>query len=292
MSDAADQPWPVLRLINWTREYFTRAGLDSPRLAAEVLLAHVLGGKRIELYTRHEHIPAADELAAYRGLVQRAADGEPIAYLVGYREFYSLRFTVTPDVLIPRPETELLVDQALAHLKALDRPAFAWDACTGCGCVAVALAANAPAATVLATDISPAAVTVAEQNAAAHGLANRVTCRPADLLTLPDDWPGPHAFDTITANPPYVTEGANLSPTVAREPDTALRGGPDGLDLIRRIVPQAAGALAPGGRLIMEFGIDQRDAVTDIFSAVDAFAEPTIVLDHQSLPRVVVAARR
>lgn len=293
MGDSPEQqPWTVLRLLNWTKEYFTRAGLDSPRLSAEVLLGHVLACKRIELYARYEYLPTADELAAFRSLVKRAGEHEPIAYLIGRKEFYSLDFIVTPDVLIPRPETEIVVDQALGHIKSLAREAAVWDVCTGCGCIAVAVAANAPQASVLATDLSAAAAAVAARNAAAHRVSDRVTTLTADLLALPREWNGPKTFDVITANPPYVTDGAELSAAVQREPAMALRGGVAGLDLIERLVAAAPGVLASGGMMAMEIGYDQRDAVTAIINRTGQFAQPRFITDLQNHPRVAVAVRK
>jgi len=292
MPSVPSEPWTVLRLLDWTKDYFARAGLDSPRLAGEILLAHVLRCRRIELYTRFEHRPNDKQLAAYRKLVKRAADHEPIAYLVGKKEFYSLSFKVTGGVLIPRPETEILVDQAVGYLKGLGRPALLWDVCTGCGCVAVAAAANVEDLAVLATDISAEAVAIAAENAAACGVGARVTCRQCDLLALPPDWEGGREFDAITANPPYVPDQEELSETVRHEPAEALRGGADGMDLIRRLVADAPDVLGAAGRLIMEFGHDQRDAVTQLIAAAGAFGDPQIILDHQSIPRVIVVERK
>ena len=156
--------WTVLKLLNWTTEHFTRNQLDSSRLCAEILLAHVLRCQRIELYTRFDYSPTPEELASYRDLVKRAAGHEPVAYLVGQKEFYSLKFKVNSDVLVPRPETEILVAEAAGHLKTLGRPGLAWDICTGSGCVAVTLASQVKDAHVLATDISPQAVAVTAES--------------------------------------------------------------------------------------------------------------------------------
>lgn len=292
MPSVPSEPWTVLRLLDWTKDYFAGAELESPRLAAEILLAHVLRCKRIDLYARYEYRPSKKELEEYRKLVRRAADHEPIAYLVGRKEFYSLAFKMTEGVLIPRPETEILVDQAVAYFKGLGRGGLLWDVCTGCGCVAVAVAANVEGSRVLATDISRDAVLLAGENAAAHGVAERVTCRQCDLLSLPDDWEHGREFDAITANPPYVPDREELSATVQHEPALALRGGADGLDLIRRIIADAPDVLRPGGRLILEFGHDQRDAVVDLIAAAGAFGDPQIILDHQSIARVAVAERK
>jgi len=288
---AQDQPWTVLRLINWTKEYFAQGGLDEPRLAAEVLLAHVLGCRRIDLYTRFEHQPAPERLTAFRELVARARKREPVAYLVGEKEFYSLRFKVTPDVLVPRPETEILVSEAVAHLRSLGRPGRMWDACTGSGCVAIAAARQVPDASVLATDISPAAVAVATENAAAHGLADRVRCRLADLLDLPEDCGEWREVDFLSANPPYVANADDVAEEVRHEPAVALLAGDDGLEKIRPLVASAPPFLPAGGKLAVEFGMGQADAVRDLLVATGAFDEPRIVRDAQGIERAAVATR-
>ena len=282
----------MLKLLDWTRAYLAQGGVGDSRLAAELLLAHVLGCRRIELYTRFEYAPSADELAAYRLLVRRAAKQEPIAYLVGGKEFYSLRFKVTPDVVIPRPETELLVGEAIGHLRGLGRPGSMWDVCTGSGCVAVAVAANVPGATVLATDVSEQALTVAGENAAAHHVSDRVRCRLADLLSLPADCGDLKAFDVIAANPPYVADNDPVAETVKHEPAIGIRGGPGGLDFIRPIVRGAAAFLAAGGLLIMEFGFNQAGGVWDLVAAADGLAQPKILRDHHGIERALVATKR
>ena len=288
---AQEHPWTILRLINWTKEFFLRAGVNDARLAAEVLLAHVLKCPRIELYARFEHQPSPEQLAAFRGLVARAREHEPVAYLVGEKEFYSLRFKVTPDVLVPRPETEILVSEAVAHLRSLGRPGRMWDACTGSGCVAVAAAKQVADVQVLATDVSEPAVRIAQENAESHGLAGRVRCRVADLLDLPEDCGEWSPCDFLSANPPYVADKDPVAEEVKHEPTVALYGGPDGLDVVRRLLKAVPGVLVPGGKFAMEFGIDQADAIGDLLDDTDAFDEPRFVLDHQGLERTVVAAR-
>ena len=292
MGTHAEEPWTVLGLLNWTKDHFARVGLDSPRLTAEVLLAHVLDCPRIELYTRFADVPPAESRSVFRDLVKRAAAHEPAAYLVGYKEFYSLRIAVTADVLVPRSETELMVTAAAGHLRALAGARTLWDACTGSGCVAIALASQVDDVTVLATDISPAAVAVAERNVADHGQAGRVRCMVGDLLTRPqgDGWP--ERFDVITVNPPYVAAGDEVSPAVRHEPAMALYAGPDGLDAIRKIVVQAPDVLTGAGALIMEFGHTHADAVRDLIVAGGAFAEPRILRDHQNIERTAVAVRK
>lgn len=281
-----------MRLLNWTKDHFAAAGVDSPRLTAEVLLAHVLQCERIELYARFADEPAETQRGEFRELVKRAAGHEPAAYLLGYKEFYSLRFRVTPEVLIPRSETELIVTEAASHLRALGRATTMWDACTGSGCIAIALAKQVDNVTVLATDVSPQAIAVAEQNAADHDLGDRVRCMVADLLSRPADADLPERFDVITVNPPYVATGDEIGPEVRHEPQIALYAGDDGLDAIRRIVAEAPDVLAGGGALIMEFGHTQADAVRDLLAASETFAEPRIPRDHQNIERTAVAVRR
>ena len=292
MGTHAEEPWTVLGLLNWTKDHFARVGLDSPRLTAEVLLAHVLDCPRIELYARFADVPPPASRSAFRDLVKRAAACEPAAYLVGYKEFYSLRIGVTPDVLVPRSETELIVTAAAGHLRTLGGARAVWDACTGSGCIAIALASQVDDVTVLATDVSPAAVAVAERNVAWHGQAGRVTCMVADLLALPQADGLPERFDVITVNPPYVAAGDEVSPAVRHEPAMALYAGPDGLDAIRKIVVQAPDVLTGAGALIMEFGHTHADAVRDLIVAGGAFAEPRILRDHQNIERTAVAVRK
>lgn len=291
MNRPDEGPWTVLKLINWTRDHFTAAHLEDPRLSAEVLLASVLKCPRVQLYTRFDYQPTPQELAAFRALVRRAAAHEPVAYLVGEKEFYSLRFKVTPDVLVPRSETEALVSEAVAHLRRVGGPARLWDVCTGSGCVAVATASQVPQASVLGTDISAAAVAVAAENAAAHDLADRVRFRVADLLALPDDCRDMAPFHVITGNPPYVAANQMITETVKHEPPVAVHGGADGLDFLRRLVADAPTLLAPGGALILEYGFAQADAVCALIAATGAFDAPRVLRDHQGIERSLVAIR-
>ena len=287
-----NEPWTVLKLLDWTRGHFEQTGVESPRLCAEVLLGHCLDCPRVQLYARFDYHPTPAELAQYRQLVRRAAEGEPVAYLVGKKEFYSLEILVTPDVLIPRPETEMLVDQAIAHLRNVSSDGVMWDVCTGSGCVAVAVARHTPHVTVLATDISRKAVQLAGENAARYDLSARVTCTAADLLTVPAEWTGGVEFDVITANPPYVADGDEVGPSVKFEPQSALLAGPDGLDVLRPLIAAAPEFLKSGGILCLEFGAGQADDVRNLLVATSAFEEPTILRDHQNLERTAVAKKK
>jgi len=300
--NAATDNWTVLRLINWTKDYFARSGIDEPRLAAEILLGHVLACPRVVLYTQFDRVVAAEHLSAFRGLIRQAADGEPIAYLIGRKDFYSLAIKVTPDVLIPRPETELLVDAVLDYARsrsdepldlAQDRPLSLWDVCTGSGCVAVAAAKQCPTLTVLATDISEAALAVARENVKRNDLGERVHIEQADLLT----WPQtprprhPNQFDIITSNPPYVTDAEmeQLPEPVKREPDTALRAGPDGLEFITRIIKDAPDNLKPNGLLAVEIGYKQAERVYDLLNEAGRYEDIRFRKDPAGIERVALA---
>lgn len=252
---AADEPWTIGRLLKWTTDFLTARGADSPRLDAEVLLAHALGCKRIELYTRFDEVPADAQRTAFRELVRERAAGKPVAYLVGKREFYSLPFRVTPDVLIPRPETELLLvrllDLAKQHSSA-GRDIEIADVGTGSGILAVCAARSLPAARVTAVDISSAALTVARENAKALGVGDRIEFVESDLFAAVDHQ---RYFDFVVSNPPYIRsdEMAGLMQDVRKfEPRQALEAGSRGTEVIERLIPQAAERLLPGGWLLIE----------------------------------------
>jgi release factor glutamine methyltransferase len=243
------ETWTPLKLIAWTQEWFGKKGVDAPRLTAELLLSRALGCDRIRLYLDFDKPVGEAELAAYRELVRRRAEGEPTAYLLGVREFYGRPFLVDPRVLIPRPETELLVEAALGALPAGGR---ALDLCTGSGAIAISLALERPGARVLATDVSADALAVAAENLRRLGAESVVELARGDLWAAVHASAGP--FDVITANPPYVPSGEvpGLAREVRREPCIALDGGQDGLDLVGRIVAGAPERLAPGGLLAVE----------------------------------------
>ncbi len=242
----SEEAWTPLRLLGWTQGFFARGGVDAPRLTAEILLAHALSCDRVRLYLDFDKPLGPVELAAFRELVRRRAAGEPTAWLTGRRAFRAHDFRVTPDVLVPRPETELVVEAALGLLP----PGGALlDLCTGSGCIAVSAALARPDARVVATEISTAALAVARENGAALGAA--VTFLEGDL-----DAPlGPaERFDVVVSNPPYVpaAEIDGLAREVRREPRLALDGGPDGLSVIRRLLARAPSRLRPGGALVVE----------------------------------------
>jgi release factor glutamine methyltransferase len=296
------EAWTVGRLLSWTSDYLKGHGSESPRLDAEVLLAEALGCQRIDLYATFEDVPGDDRRTAFRDLVRRRAEGTPVAYLVGRREFYSLSFRVTPDVLIPRPETELLVVEVLdlakrsaavsaaSGVQDARAPTIA-DVGAGSGIIAICLAKHLPASRVTAIDISPAALAVARENAKQHGVADRIEFVESDLLAaVPADAP----FDFIVSNPPYVStaELEKLAPDVRKfEPHLALLAGPKGTEAIERLIPQAADRLKPGGHLLMEISPMTHDAVRAVLAADGRFKLGQTIKDMARLPRVVQARR-
>lgn len=285
----AAEPWTVRRVLEWTTGHLKKHGSESPRLEAEILLAHARKCRRIELYTNFDEELTDAVRTPMRELVQRRAAHEPVAYLVGHREFFSLDFRVTPDVLIPRPDTETLVMEVLSIAKTRPKTRVL-DLCTGSGCIAVAVAKNCSTATVTATDASSAALAVATENAQKHGVTDRVTFHAGDLFAaLPDTEP----FDSIASNPPYIPSKdiEQLSADVRQyEPRSALDGGPDGLDLLRRLIAAAPQYLVPGGWLFTEFTPEQAPAVQQ-FAKAAGFADVTIAKDPASRPRVLRAKR-
>ncbi|MEZ0266965.1 MAG: peptide chain release factor N(5)-glutamine methyltransferase [Phycisphaerae bacterium] len=293
----ADGPWTVRKTLEWTSGFFTRKQVDSPRLSAELLLAHVLGCPRIQLYTNYERALADADRAKLRDLVTRAGEQEPIAYLTGRAHFFNLEFDVTRDVLIPRPDTETLVENAVQTLNrqmVLDVPRVL-DLCTGSGCVAAAIAKHVKTAVVVATDISEKAVDVARKNVERLGLAARVEVRHGDLFDPIRDMVDPMPFDVIVANPPYIPSAqiAALDRSVREyEPTTALDGGPDGLDLHRRILAQAPERLTRNGRIFLEIAFDQGPLARDVAAGFEAFEDVRILKDHAGHDRVVTATKK
>ncbi len=285
---SASDAWTIGRLLSWTRDYFQAKGLDEPRLAAELLLARALDCSKIELYTRIEHAPTDDQRTAFREKVKEAADGVPIAYLIGRKEFYSLDFEVVPGVLIPRPETEVLVEHALAWCAEHSAERIEiLDIGTGSGCIAVTMVVREPRARVLATDCSAEALTVGRANVNRHGATDRVRLIEADMLDLPADAVPEQGFDLVLSNPPYVAENApeSLADNVRRhEPAVALYGGPDGFDAYRRIAAGVGDALNGSGALFLEIGMGQEDRVASIIEeesglrCVGRFRDPAGIL--------------
>ena len=292
MSDT--NAWTVGRLLTWTTDYLKQQGAASPRLDAEVLLAAARGCERISLYTAYDQIADEDTRSVFREYVRRRAAGEPVAYLVGHREFFSLSFQVTRDVLIPRPETEHLVIEVLDLLKkrpADEAPARVADVGTGSGAIAVSVAKHAANCRVTALDLSAEALEVARGNADRHRVADRIEFVQSDLLTA---IPTAEPFDVIVSNPPYVSQSEwdQLPPDVRNyEPRSALIGGVTGSETIARLIPQAAERLRPGGWLLLEISPMTEAAVHRLLDQDGHFTALPTVKDLAGLPRVVKAQR-
>ena len=275
-------------------EYFTEKGIDAPRLSAELLLSHVLTMERIELYTQFDKLVAKDQLNRFHDLVKRAGQHEPIAYLTGKTEFYSLQLEVCSDCMIPRPETELLVERSIEFLRTRTGPQFVCDLCTGCGCIAVAIAKNYAGAKIIATDICDAALNVAARNIERYKLKDRITLLSGDLFEPLVPHLDVDKFDLIVCNPPYVSadEYEKLEKNVKDyEPKLALFAGIDGLDVYRRIIEKADRFLKSDAALMLEIGYAQGRAVKELLEQSGAFAEIKIEKDFHDNDRIVTALR-
>jgi release factor glutamine methyltransferase len=282
--------WTIRALMEWTEQHFQKKGLESPRLEAQLLLAHALGCRRVELYTRWDEEVSEDRRGQFRDLIQRRLDGCPVMYLVGKREFFTLEFEVTPAVLVPRPETETLVTEALKRIKDTSEPRIL-DIGTGSGCIAIALAHRCKSSRVTAIDISDEALAVARRNAQRHDLADRINFLAGDLFAPLN---AGVVFDAIVSNPPYVShaEIAQLPPHIRdHEPRLALDGGPDGFAVYDRLIPEAVEHLAPRGWLILEIGAAQEAGIRQRIESCSGLTLGCIQQDDAGLPRVAVARK-
>lgn len=282
------QTWTTLSVLDWTTKRFTEAGIAGARLEAQLLLAHVLQCTRMQLYTAFDKPLAEGELAGYRALIKRRLGGEPVAYLLGEHEFWGIPLHVDPSVLVPRPDTETVIEVARATRADRAAPCRVLDLCTGSGAIALALAKELPAATVIATDVSAEAVAIAKRNVERAGLGERVEVRQGDLFAPVAG----ETFDLIASNPPYIATAVidTLSAEVKREPRLALDGGADGLSFYDRICAEAVVHLAPGGALVVEHGFDQADTVRARFERA-GFTGVTLVHDLGKQPRVTWGRR-
>lgn len=283
---AAPRIWTVLELLRWTQGHFAARGIESARLDAECLLAHALGSDRLRLYLDFEKPVEAAERARFRELVRRRADERvPVAQLTGRKEFWSLPFEVTPDVLVPRPETEELVAWLLDQLPDREAELQVLDVGTGSGAIAVALASELPKARFTATDVSEAALAVARRNAERHGVAGRIRFLAGDAFAPVRG----ERFDAVLANPPYVAErdAAGLAPELRHEPRGALFAGPDGTGLLRRLARALPAHLEPAGLAALEVGAGQADDVAGWLAEAGLVGVETR-RDLAGRPRIVV----
>ncbi len=276
------ETWTVLKILKWTTEYFAEKGIESARLEAELLLTATLAMDRVGLYVNFERPLDAKELSDYREKVRRRANREPVQYILGETEFWSLPIKVSPAVLIPRADTEVLVEEAVEKCVS---PAHILDVGTGSGAIAIALAHELPDCRVTALDCSKEALAIASGNAVSNNVAGRVTCLEGDLRDLPK---GP--FDMMVSNPPYIPtrDWETLMPEVRdHEPRLALDGGGDGLEAYRQLAVQAGQILTAGGWLLVEVGINQAKDVSALFRAA-GLVEVAQRDDYAGIPRVVM----
>jgi release factor glutamine methyltransferase len=286
---AAEQEWTVGGLLEWTERFLAGKGMEFPRLDAQVLLAHVLGCKRIDLYgVRHAEAASEEVRQRYRELIRKRVEGCPVAYLVGRKEFFSMEFEVGPAVLIPRPDSELAVTECLRLARITGEPRII-DMGTGSGNLAVALARHHKGACVTAVDLSPDALAVAERNAVKHRVADRIRFLSGDLFA---PVPQGERFDFVVSNPPYIPRDdiAKLAPGVRDyEPHMALDGGPDGYAVLERLADGARERLKAGGYLIVEIGAPQEAEARRRIAAQAGYELAPTVHDYSGHPRVLLA---
>ncbi|HYV36098.1 MAG TPA: peptide chain release factor N(5)-glutamine methyltransferase [Gemmataceae bacterium] len=288
---AAPQTWTLGSLLNWTASFLAQKGCESPRIDAEVLLAHTVGCKRIDLYGVRHGDEASDEIRQrYRELIRKRIEGCPVAYLVGRKEFFSLELEVTPAVLIPRPDSEVAVMECLALAKPQTAPRII-DIGTGSGNLAIAIAKRHAGASVTAVDISEDALAVARRNAEKHGVGERIRFLKGDLFGAIG---AGETFDFVVSNPPYIpiAEIARLQPGVRDyEPHLALDGGPDGYRIFDRLIEAATAFLTSGGWLIVEIGAPQEERARERLTAHGGYVLADTVRDYSGHPRVLKARR-
>ncbi|TYP58756.1 peptide chain release factor N(5)-glutamine methyltransferase [Thermosediminibacter litoriperuensis] len=275
--------------LSYGRKRLSAVGVDSPSLDAEVILAHVLGVRRIDLFIHPERRLSAEEIRTYRALVEKRCSRVPVAYITGHKEFFTLDFQVKEGVLIPRPETEFLVEEVLLRISGVAGPKVA-ELCCGSGAVAVSVAFFNKSAVVYASDISETAGEVTLMNAAKYGVEDRVRFLKGDLWE-PFEAEGLRGFDVVAANPPYIPSGEieNLPRDVKYEPEVALDGGPDGLEFFRRIIAGVPRFLKPGGSIVLEFGKDQAGQIADLLRR-EGFGGIKILKDYAGFERVIAAS--
>jgi len=289
------ETWTILKLLKWTGTYFKSHQIEQPRAAAEILLAHTLGVGRVDLYIQYDRQLEPEELELFKRFIQKRIQREPVAYIVGKKEFWSMDLKVTPDVLIPRPETETLVEAALTIVppEPTSVPFNVLDLGTGSGAIVLAIASERIGHSFYAVDRSEKALAVAQDNARTYELNKTITFLQGNWLDPVRD--RGHYFDVIVSNPPYIPsdEFEMLAPEVVQhEPRGALEGGADGLEAIRLIIKKAANCLVPGGWLLFEIGHDQWARVKKLIAESGAYSDWSVIKDYSGYDRVVRAKAR
>ena len=290
-----EEPWTIIKLLDWTTDYFKKNNVAEPRSSAEVLLAHVLSQDRLFLYLNYDRPMEAPELSAYRSCIKRRLAGEPSQYITGAQEFWSLPLRVCPDVLIPRPETEILVQAVLDFVRHdlahVTNPSIL-DLGTGSGAVAIALARELPEAEIAAVDLSMSALQLARENAKYNKVEKQIYFVQSDMfsgiLGIPEK------FSLVVTNPPYVShaEFQQLAREIRDyEPHDALDGGPDGLVAVRRVIMEAPAVLARTGGLLLEMGAGQAGSVSALVQESQAYKSFRILKDYSGTDRILVAVK-
>ena len=295
LTTPANTQWTIIKLLQWAASYLKSHDIDSPRATGEILLAHALKLERIELYLNYDQPLLGDELKAFKLLIKRRIGREPVAYILGVKEFWSLDLEVTRDVLIPRPETECLVEAALELLSkySSSQAKRILDLGTGSGAIVLALASQQPQHTYFASDLSTPALEAAHRNAKRHDLCEIIQFFAADWLKALR--PEKSAFDMIVSNPPYIPSRViqGLQPEINRyEPIAALDGEEDGLESFRKILESVHHCLKPGGELLLEIGHDQQDAVHRIAFDCGYYDDFSCTKDYGGHDRVVYMRRK
>ncbi len=286
--DVDKDRWTIGRVLSWTKQYFADKGVEQARLDAEVLLSHVLGMDRLHLYVRFDQPLLPEELAAFRAMVLRRAAREPVAYILGCKEFMGLEFFVSPDVLVPRPDTELLVEACETRLQEM-LEASILEIGPGSGAVVISLLKRQPQWQAAAVELSPQAAAIVRKNAKRHEVETRLQLYEGDLFAPVAG----RQFDAVVSNPPYIPEVdlEGLQPEVHREPRMALAGGVDGLDFYRRLVQEGGGYVRPGGWLLLEVGIGQAKEVAQL-GMRSGWQVDAILPDYAGIERVVALRKQ
>ncbi len=287
--------WTIIKLLRWAATYFKTHRIDSPRATAEILLSHALAAERIDLYLHYDQPLNAEELKRFKTVIKRRINREPVAYILGRKEFWSLDLEVTRDVLIPRPETECLVERALENLTAESDSGCKriLELGTGCGAIILALASENARHSYWGTDISGAAIQVAQRNSVCHNLATNIRLIVADWFAPFAARPG--LFDMIVSNPPYIRTGElkRLEPEIqAFEPLVALDGSEDGLRCLRHIIQSAHRYLKPGGTLILEMGHDQKEPLRQIIDRCGPYEDVVFYVDYSGYDRIAALRKK